>query len=571
MTCIPPWENIIETKKCAQSQQSFFITDKDIKTLDSLSPICNGEKYTLPWPKLCPSERQRKRLAWRNELGFHKRTCDLSGQPIVSLYSPDKPYKIYSQQSFWSDSWSPFEYGCEFDFNTPFFPQFDELLHRVPIIGSVVIDSENSEFNNYVGKSKDIFMSVRVGDSRDIYYCYLAIKSDNCIDCSYITECSYCLWCMDCETCNETFYSRNCSHCQNVWYSKDCSGCQDCLLCVGIHNQQYCIQNKHYSKEDYERKKQEILTQSPESILTSMLESIPQRENENHQSVQSLWNHLKNCEGVFWAFDSVNINQGKYLIWGESGEHQYDCNYAHYGSFTYETISTYYASNVLFTYGAYNSASVLYSFQANGAQNVFGCTNLKKGNNCILNTAYSKQEYDTLCSKIIQHMQETEEWGSFFPYHMSPFGYNETIAQQIHPIKKEEAQIYGAKWHDEMQDTYEGNAYSPSDISEYNENTVGSEQAKKNISDCLWGTFICEKSNKPFRINKKELAFYIQYNINLPTLCPEERTKKRTSLRNPFSLWKRSCDKCQQDIMTSYSPDRKEKVYCEKCYRETVY
>ena len=55
----------------------------------------------------------------------------------------------------------------------------------------------------------------------------------------------------------------------------------------------------------------------------------------------------------------------------------------------------------------------------------------------ILNTSYSAHEYETLCAKIIGHMQSTAEWGEFFPHELSPFGYNETVAQEYFPMTEE--------------------------------------------------------------------------------------------------------------------------------------
>jgi hypothetical protein len=43
------------------------------------------------------------------------------------------------------------------------------------------------------------------------------------------------------------------------------------------------------------------------------------------------------------------------------------------------------------------------------------------------------------------------------------------------------------------------------------------------------------------------------------------------ALRNPRKLFDRKCDKCWVKIKTTYSPDRKEIVYCESCYNKEVY
>ena len=57
---------------------------------------------------------------------------------------------------------------------------------------------------------------------------------------------------------------------------------------------------------------------------------------------------------------------------------------------------------------------------------------------CILNKQYTKEEYEELLPKIIEHMKSTDEWGKFFPTEDSPFAYNETVASEFYPITKDE-------------------------------------------------------------------------------------------------------------------------------------
>ena len=64
---LPPLEKIVETKKCRLSGCEFFVTDKDLEFYDKISPVFAGKKYVLPSPTLCPDERIRRRLAWRND------------------------------------------------------------------------------------------------------------------------------------------------------------------------------------------------------------------------------------------------------------------------------------------------------------------------------------------------------------------------------------------------------------------------------------------------------------------------------------------------------------------------
>lgn len=57
--------------------------------------------------------------------------------------------------------------------------------------------------------------------------------------------------------------------------------------------------------------------------------------------------------------------------------------------------------------------------------------------NGVFNILYSQQEYDALVPKIIDHMKSTGEWGEFFPHQLSPYAYNETIAQEYFPLNPE--------------------------------------------------------------------------------------------------------------------------------------
>ena len=62
-------------------------------------------------------------------------------------------------------------------------------------------------------------------------------------------------------------------HCQNCHfclrpldssgeiYCENCDSCTDCFGCTGLKRKQYCILNKQYTKEEYEKKVDEIITQ----------------------------------------------------------------------------------------------------------------------------------------------------------------------------------------------------------------------------------------------------------------------------------------------------------------------
>ncbi len=52
---------------CITCGAGFEVTDEDMQFYDKLSPVIGGEKFQIPPPKMCPSCRQQRRLAFRNE------------------------------------------------------------------------------------------------------------------------------------------------------------------------------------------------------------------------------------------------------------------------------------------------------------------------------------------------------------------------------------------------------------------------------------------------------------------------------------------------------------------------
>lgn len=80
----------------------------------------------------------------------------------------------------------------------------------------------------------------------------------------------------------------------------------------------------------------------------------------------------------------------------------------------------------------------------------------------------------------------------------------------------------------------------------------------------------CEKCNKDFLIIKQEREFYTKKNLPFPSNCSECRRDRRRNLRNERKLYKRKCDKCGIELMSTYPESNKYIIYCEKCYWDNL-
>ena len=187
-----------------------------------------------------------------------------------------------------------------------------------------------------------------------------------------------------------------------------------------------------------------------------------------------------------------------------------------------------------------------YCFNCHSSSNLFGCNGLRKTEYCILNKQYTKEEYEQLVSKIKAKMTNDKEYGEYFPMSLSPHAYNETVAQQFFPLTKEQALAKGYRWRDMEEKQY----------------TIGGD-----VLACEHAGKCAQSCTMAFKMIPDELAFYEQFKIPHPNLCPNCRHFERLTKRNPLKLWDRNCEKCGAEISTSYAPDRPEMVYCIQCYQ----
>ena len=110
----------------------------------------------------------------------------------------------------------------------------------------------------------------------------------------------------------------------------------------------------------------------------------------------------------------------------------------------YEVVDTgIHGSNIAFTNVVYESRNVRYALFCHNCVDVFGCISLRNKKNCILNKQYSEKEYKELVPKIKKHMEEVPyvdakgrvyKYGEFFPFELTPFAYNESIARDYFPM-----------------------------------------------------------------------------------------------------------------------------------------
>lgn len=588
-------------KTCANCKASFTIDPEDFDFY---------EKLRVPSPTWCPDCRSMRRLMWRNERILYRRTCDAPGhsETIIAAFPKDVPHPVYDQEFWWSDGWDALQYGREYDFSRPFFEQFKELLSSVPLPNVSNLQAVRSDYCNFTYQSKNCYLVFASNLNEDSAYLSHAEKCRRSYDLLACGNDDQCYECIDTHNSFGSAYLYSSSDCINSKFLYNCHNCQNCFGCVNLKNAKFHIWNQPYSKEEYEKKVAELESErysSHEKIAVQFYAftlQFPRRFATLLKTVKSSGDYLNNTKNATYCFDCQGpIEDAKYLMLGVPNAK--DC-YDGYGvgehaEQVYEsTAAGDSAQLVLFSCVALTGRAYQYCYLCRSSSDLFGCVGVKSKNYCILNKQYSKEEYLTLMPKIIQHMKDMPykdaqgrvySYGEYFPGDISPFSYNETIAQEFFSLTKEEAEGKGYRWSDQEAKKYEI-TITPGEVPDRASDAQSS--FTEHVIGCAHEGRCSHQCTTAFRILPEELSFYVNMKVPLPRLCPNCRHFARLARRNPFKLWKRTCDcsgkaavqkiykntalhfhgeeRCINEFETTYSADRPETVYCEQCYQAEV-
>lgn len=455
---------------------------------------------------------------------------------------------------------------------------------------------------------KDCFLSYSIVESDNILYSKNIDKSSYCFDSFLLRSSEWCYGITDGEKNHNCIHLLQCRDCMDCAFCFDCVGCQNCFLSSNQRNKQFLFQNKQCSPEEFKEKVNKIHLGSfvEQEKLYSIFKDVIKRSLHKYaqitKSVDVTGDSIANSKNVRFAFDSFGSKDCAYgLRFYENAKDCYDILFCGNSELVYESIAPgFQSAKLLFSVVNDSSRELYYSSLCLGNnKNLFGCVGLRNKQYCILNRQYTKEEYEKLVPRIIEHMNtmpyvdakgRVYKYGEFFPPELSPFAYNETIAEEYFPLSKEEAIQQGYRWKDPDPKQYTITK-KPEDLPDH----------IKDVPDSILKEVIaCAASSDPqasgcttaFKIIPEELAFYRKMHLPLPRLCPNCRHYERLRQRNPLKLWHRTCQcagkesengayantvthqhggaHCPSEFETSYAPDRKEIVYCEQCYNAEV-
>ena len=595
-----------EQKTCQNCKTQFTIEPDDFAFY---------EKMKVPPPTFCRECRLQRRMAFRNERTLYKRKCDAPGhsEELISVFSPDKKDRVYDHSAWWGDAWDPLQFGREIDFSKPFLRQVRELWREVPDMAAMNINPVSSDYCNITEGNKNCYLVVGGDFNENVLYSTFIFNSKDSMDTHWVSKSELNYETIDCLSCSRLLYSRYCEGCYDSAFLFNCKNCNNCFGCTNLTNKSYHIFNVPYPKDAYFKELQKMnlgsyakLGEVREKFARECLR-YPRKFARVIRTLRATGDNLEGVKNCRWSFEVFGGAEDCAYIWLAYSSVKNCFDVDHFGlnsENSYECSTIYPGSRVLFSKYIFSSHDVQYSYNCHNSSNLFGCVGLRNKKYCILNRQYTEEEYGTLLPRVREHMRvmpyrdnagRTYAYGEFFPAELSPFAYNETIAQEYYPLSQDAAAAQGYAWKEPERRGYQvtrAAAQIPDSIADTPDSILGE------IIGCMHADTQCnEQCTTAFKIIPAELQFYRRMNIPAPRLCPNCRYYQRIKQRNPLALYHRQCmckgtydqqlttndggyknttahfhgeNTCPNEFETPYAPDRKEIVYCEACYQNEV-
>ncbi len=550
-----------ETKNCQSCKTEFTIGHDDFLFY---------KKMNVPVPNECPSCRRMRRLAFGNYTTLFQRPNNApTGGMLISCYPKEAPFPVFDFDYYWGNEHHPEDYFVEYVPGESFFSQF-EKLHKIAPRPVLQRDPANigSDYSNYGINLKNCFYSFGGINAENADYCLWPLYTKDTQDSTII---------LACDRIYEGIFPERSYNSSFIYFSKDvlnskymydCRSCSDCIGCVNLRHKRFHVFNENVGEEKYKKIAATLETggfiehQKTADKFWRLVRSSPIRgeRNENTEVSSGVYLvHDKNVQESIWVLNSKDC---KWVDFVENLRDSSDVTISYDAELMYNTaLSGTQSWNNICTLNCRNTGDTEYSVYLDNCLYCFGCIGLKNKKFCIFNKQYEEAEYYRIVAEIKENMRKEGTYGEFFPYSLSPFPYNATLAQVIFPKNEEEIKAIGSYYSEPVSNVKEG--------SQVFETKNLPDSILDITKDIIQYPILDEISGRPFRVRDADLQFYQHQKVPLPHEHPNERMKKRFEIVNRFIIEDCSCKKCGVSFRGALSSDTYI-TYCDSCYAAEI-
>ncbi|MDO8649255.1 MAG: hypothetical protein Q7R81_05745 [Candidatus Peregrinibacteria bacterium] len=140
----------------------------------------------------------------------------------------------------------------------------EDVIHR-----AMIGENNDNVSGNFIYHSRNVVDSYNVQEAEDIGYSDRTLKQKDQYFCTGVHYGELAFNCLSVDFSHGIVGCMNGEHHTNTAYCIDCYSVEDCFGCVGLRQKKYCILNKQYEKEEYEKLKTKIVEHMRKTPLRS--------------------------------------------------------------------------------------------------------------------------------------------------------------------------------------------------------------------------------------------------------------------------------------------------------------
>ncbi len=125
---------------------------------------------------------------------------------------------------------------------------FNNSVHR----GLHRLNVENCRGDQLIN-CKNCYDCFTLKNSEDCAFCKIGENNQDCVDANFFDNCKLQYFCTNLEKNYRNAFCVLAWYTSDVWYSMSCFNSRNLFGCAGMKRNEYCILNKQYSPEEYER------------------------------------------------------------------------------------------------------------------------------------------------------------------------------------------------------------------------------------------------------------------------------------------------------------------------------
>lgn len=287
-----------------------------------------------------------------------------------------------------------------------FIQEFEKLKLRFPQTASHSLRSENSDYGDYFFACRNMFFSFDDAQCENSIYLFDSFKTKDSVDGDYIVESEKCYECVDLLKCYNSTYLNYCARVYDSHFCWDCGDSNNLFGCVHLKFKQYCIFNKQYTKEEYDKKAKELL-QRPVEINLKELNELTKNypittTNVTHSENCDYCNHVHDAKNYYLCFDAGHGENCAYLYDAFYNKNCYDFTQSFHSESSYECVDCSKLNKCFFMKDCTDMYDSGFCEHCIYSHDLFGCYGLNKKEYCILNKQYSKEDYQKEVSEIVE-------------------------------------------------------------------------------------------------------------------------------------------------------------------------